>query len=122
MQKADIEIKRKEELQQQKEQVQQQLEDLQHQQNAAKASPKRTKSLAGKTTRSSPLKGAKLVQKQANSVKSADKTHGGIIKPFKPPAKIGPLGVEYEAFVGEKEQQYTSLRKLEVARRKIMKD
>ena len=40
-------------------------------------------------------------------------THGGTARPFKPPAKVGPLGVEASS-VGKK-KTFTSLRNLEKA-------
>ena len=40
-------------------------------------------------------------------------THGGTARPFKPPAKVGPLGVE-ASYVGKK-KTFTSLRNLQKA-------
>lgn len=77
--------------------------------------------LSKRGKRSCPLKLSSPVKKQGTSGSNVSRTHGGIIKSFRPPAKTRPLGVEYEEFVDKNGQQYTSLRKLEVAKRKINK-
>ena len=69
--------------------LQQKLDDLQKAQNEmfasqdseTKKSP-RFKILAGRSPRSSPIKDGKQLL-----------VHGGIVKPFKPPAKTGPSGL-----------------------------
>lgn len=75
--------------------------------------PKRTKLLAGRTSRSSPLKGGTPVKRGIN----LGGTHGEIINAFKKPAQTGPLGVEYESFVDKNGTKFTSLRKLEAVKR-----
>ncbi|KAK1402805.1 hypothetical protein POM88_002410 [Heracleum sosnowskyi] len=49
-------------------------------------------------------------------------THGGITRPFKPPAKVGPLGIQIEDFDGNHNKEFTSLRNLEDARMKRQKN
>lgn len=48
-------------------------------------------------------------------------THGGVMKPFKAPTKVGPLGVHNESFVGKEGQLLTSATKLNGARCKKQK-
>ncbi|KAK1375643.1 hypothetical protein POM88_031836 [Heracleum sosnowskyi] len=72
----------------------------------AQKSPPRTKQLARKNPRSTPLKNATLV-----------KSHGGVVKPFKPPSQTA-AGVEYFERNG---QQFTTLKQLEAHIRKNKK-
>ncbi|KAK1371345.1 hypothetical protein POM88_037437 [Heracleum sosnowskyi] len=78
-------------------------------------SPKRTKQLARKTVRSSPLKhGVIVVPEAKNSGIVAVASHGGIVKPFKAPARVPfktPLDVQ-----PVRGQKYTSLKNLEAAK------
>ncbi|KAK1371352.1 hypothetical protein POM88_037444 [Heracleum sosnowskyi] len=78
-------------------------------------SPKRTKQLARKTVRSSPLKhGVIVVPEAKNSGTVAVASHGGIVKPFKAPARVPfktPLDVQ-----PVRGQKYTSLKNLEAAK------
>ncbi|KAK1397642.1 hypothetical protein POM88_007505 [Heracleum sosnowskyi] len=107
MQKVDLETKRKEELAKNPEILRnflQKIKATQDDLNAQKTgvekstchktvaengatiaqkSPPRTKQLARKTPRSTPLKNATLV-----------KSHGGVVKPFKPPSQTA-AGLEY---------------------------
>lgn len=48
-------------------------------------------------------------------------SHGGTIRHFKPPAKVGPIGVQAEAFEGPSGQAFTSVKNSEAARMKRMK-
>lgn len=130
MQKHDLETKRKEELAKNPEKLSdllahiQQCQDEIHARNAQKTTSKqihhqnakiiatqttkfgahksfpRTKQLAGRTPRCSPLK-----------------SHGSIVKPFKPPGQTS-AGVEYFERNGE---TFTTLRQLEAAIRKNKK-
>lgn len=103
--KMDLETKKKHEDAENEEKFKHKLEELQTSQNGENASHKspRTKKLAGKTARSSPLKHAKPLTK-----------HGGIVG-FKPPAQAGPSGVEFFEKNGE---NFTTLRQLQSALRK----
>ncbi|KAK1359199.1 hypothetical protein POM88_043673 [Heracleum sosnowskyi] len=78
-------------------------------------SPKRTKQLARKTVRSSPLKhGVIVVPEVKNGGTVAVASHGGIVKPFKAPARVPfktPLDVQ-----PVRGQKYTSLKNLEAAK------
>ncbi|KAK1371369.1 hypothetical protein POM88_037461 [Heracleum sosnowskyi] len=78
-------------------------------------SPKRTKQLARKTVRSSPLKhGVIVVPEAKNSGTVAVASHGGIVKPFKAPARV-PFKtlLDVQPVRGQK---YTSLKNLEAAK------
>ncbi|KAK1361055.1 hypothetical protein POM88_045529 [Heracleum sosnowskyi] len=78
-------------------------------------SPKRTKQLARKTVRSSPLKhGVIVVPEAKNGGTIAVTSHGGIVKPFKPPARV-PFKtlLDVQPVRGQK---YTSLKNLEAAK------
>ncbi|KAK1361022.1 hypothetical protein POM88_045496 [Heracleum sosnowskyi] len=72
----------------------------------AQKSPPRTKQLARKNPRSTPLKNATLV-----------KSHGGVVRPFKPPSQT-TAGVEYFERNG---QQFTTQKQLEAHIRKNKK-
>ncbi|KAK1378714.1 hypothetical protein POM88_025458 [Heracleum sosnowskyi] len=78
-------------------------------------SPKRTKQLARKTVRSSPLKhGVKVVAKAKNGGTVDVASHGCIVKPFKAPARVPfktPLDVQ-----PVRGQKLTSLKNLEAAK------
>ncbi|KAK1384294.1 hypothetical protein POM88_022029 [Heracleum sosnowskyi] len=78
-------------------------------------SPKRTKQLARKTVRSSPLKHGVIVVPKAKNGGTVDvASHGGIVKPFKAPARVPfktPLDVQ-----PVRGQKYTSLKNLEAAK------
>lgn len=57
----------------------------------------------------------------ATDATNVSTTHGGIMKPFKAPTKVGPLGVHSESYVGKEGQLITSTTKLNEARYKKQK-
>lgn len=68
--------------------------------------PKRTKELAKRTIRSSPLKNGGVIVPRAKQRAASTLSHGGTIKPFKPPAlDVQPV----------RGQKFTSLKNLEAA-------